>query len=162
MKSLQIILMFCTLSAAEAAWGESAIEPNNRLYNEQFIPITVGSIRNDERSFGQTDNQTTIRSKVIRYPESNDRELRERIRILELAVRQLQDEIYRLRIAGRINVIETGRRISYSCMLTTPFGGTFYGKGETMLEAKAKSLNACERGEKGFCRDEKVLCEKAQ
>jgi hypothetical protein len=30
-----------------------------------------------------------------------------------------------------------------------------------MLEAKARTLNACEKGSKAFCSEDKVACEKA-
>jgi hypothetical protein len=77
-------------------------------------------------------------------------DLDERIRSLEITVRELQIEVDRLRTI----------RPSFSCLLNTPFG-TFHGKGETMLEAKARTLNACEKGSKAFCSEDKVVCEKA-
>ncbi len=82
---------------------------------------------------------------------SNSRpDLEDRIRILEIIVRELQNELDRLR----------SLRPTFSCLLNTPFG-TFHGKGETMLEAKARTLNACEKGSKAFCSEDKVVCEKA-
>ena len=77
-------------------------------------------------------------------------DLEDRIRSLEISVRELQNEVDRLRL----------QRPSFSCLLNTPFG-TFHGKGETMLEAKARTLNACEKGSKAFCSEDKVVCEKA-
>jgi len=77
-------------------------------------------------------------------------ELEDRIRSLEISVRELQNEVDRLRQL----------RPSFSCLLNTPFG-TFHGKGETMLEAKARALNTCEKGSKAFCNEDKVVCEKA-
>lgn len=82
---------------------------------------------------------------------SHDRhDLEDRIRSLEISVRDLQNELDRLR----------SLRPTFSCLLNTPFG-TFHGKGETMLEAKARTLNACEKGSKAFCSEDKVACEKA-
>lgn len=78
-------------------------------------------------------------------------DLDERVRRLEIDVRQLQEEILRLR----------ERRPHFSCLLTTPFGGTFHDQGDTLLEAKAKTMNACERNSKAFCSEDKVICEKA-
>ncbi len=77
-------------------------------------------------------------------------DLEDRIRNLEITVRDLQSELERLR----------SLRPSFSCLLNTPFG-TFHGKGETALEAKARALNACEKGSKAFCMEDKVVCEKA-
>ena len=78
-------------------------------------------------------------------------DLDERIRTLEIIVRQLQDEVDRLH----------ERRPAFTCLLNATLGGAFHGKGETMLEAKAKSLNACERNSKAFCDENKVICEKS-
>jgi hypothetical protein len=77
-------------------------------------------------------------------------ELEDRIRTLEVTVRDIQNELDRLR----------SLRPTFSCLLNTPFG-TFHGKGETMLEAKARTLNACEKGSKTFCSEDKVVCERA-
>lgn len=81
-----------------------------------------------------------------------DPDLTERVRSLELTVSQLQDEIYRSR---------SSVRPYFSCMLTTPLGGTYSGQGPTLIEAKARTLNTCEKGNKGFCVEEKLVCEKA-
>ncbi len=77
-------------------------------------------------------------------------DLEDRIRNLEITVRELQNELERLR----------SLRPTFSCLLNTPFG-SFHGQGETMLEAKARTLNACEKGSKAFCSEYKVVCEKA-
>jgi hypothetical protein len=77
-------------------------------------------------------------------------DLDDRMRTLEITVRELQNEVERLR----------NLRPAFSCLLNTPFG-TFHGKGETSLEAKARTLNACEKGSKAFCNEDKVVCERA-
>ena len=169
MKTWHTILILCTLNYTALAKDNSMPEVEVDTRPDSFIQIKVGSGAEDDRSLNLSNEPGTLRSKVRRYPDYNtdahayyDRELRERIRLLEIAVRQLQNEVYRLRTQRSVTTIEKRRRLFYACMLTTPFGGTFHGKGETMLEAKAKSLNACEKDEKGFCREEKVVCERAE
>ncbi|HYX37315.1 MAG TPA: hypothetical protein VE954_29780 [Oligoflexus sp.] len=92
----------------------------------------------------------TLSSSAWAHGPRHPSDFEERIRSLELSVRELQNELDRLR----------EQRPAFSCLLNTPFG-TFHGKGETMLEAKARTLNACEKGSKAFCHEDKVVCEKA-
>jgi hypothetical protein len=93
---------------------------------------------------------TLISSSAWAHSTSYRSDLEDRIRTLEITVRELHLELDRIR----------NLRSTFSCLLNTPFG-TFHGKGETMLEAKARVLNACEKGSKAFCSEDKVVCEKA-
>jgi hypothetical protein len=126
---------------------------------QSFQPIIVGEGADDENS------ATALQRHSKSYPGFNyeahryhTRELRERIRLLESAVRQLQEEVYRLKTQD--NEYGSNRRPGFTCFLNTPFNGTFYGKGETKLEAKAKTLNECEKKDKGYCNANQVSCEK--
>ncbi|MBF0440927.1 MAG: hypothetical protein HQK54_03395 [Oligoflexales bacterium] len=95
-------------------------------------------------------------------------ELRERTRRLEIAVIQLQEEIYRLRsvypsnIPGSINpgLYPDYRRPFFSCSVTTSFG-IFLGKGDTEIEAKGNAVNKClEKLTNGFC-SSNIKCERS-
>ncbi len=169
MKTWYIILILCALNQPALAKDNSLPQVEIDTRPDSFVQINVGPGAEEDQYLNLSKEPDTLRSKVRRYPDYNadahayyDRDMRERIRLLEIAVRQLQSEVYRLRTQRSVTTIETRRRPSYACMLSTAFGGTFHGKGDTMLEAKAKSLNACEKREKGFCREEKVVCEKAE
>ena len=81
----------------------------------------------------------------------SNKRLRQRVRTLEAAVIQLQNEVLRLK----------GSRPSseHSCMIQTPFDGTFLGSGRNLVEAKASALKACEKGEGGIhCSEKKLEC----
>jgi hypothetical protein len=81
---------------------------------------------------------------------------------LEQAVRQLQDEVDRLRT--RVAELEMQQRPSrpadsFACSLTTSFRGTFFANAPSRLEATAKTLKKCEAAGEPFCRKEEVQCE---
>ncbi|MFY7929354.1 MAG: hypothetical protein ACOVS5_10835 [Oligoflexus sp.] len=150
------ILLLLSMLSTSSVWARN--NPMPRLAtSEAFIPLTIGEggeeLRVNERSYHP-------------YPGYNqdahryyNRQLRDRIRTLEIAVRQLQEEVIRLRLQ-RDNDPNL-RKNSYTCFIPTPFDGSFYGKGETKLEAKAKALNECEKKNRSFCQESKVVCEKA-
>ncbi len=129
---------------------------------QPYPSITVGD--------GAEDGEISITQRNMKnYPGFNyeahqyyNRELRERVRLLEAAVRQLQEEVYRLKNSDTpTGYGRPSQRPSYTCFLNTPFDGSFYGKGDTKLEAKAKALNDCEKKDKGYCNANQVTCERA-
>ncbi len=147
------LMLLLTLSSQQVLAKDSS----QQLNTQSFQPITIGEGADE-------DDNITIQRNMKNYPGFNyeahryyNRELRERIRLLESAVRQLQEEVYRLKMqdGGYSN-----HRPQYTCFLNTPFNGSFYGKGYTKLEAKAKTLNECEKKDKGYCNANQVNCEK--
>lgn len=81
------------------------------------------------------------------------RELRSRVASLEAAVQQLQTAVFDSN--GQVQQKKT-----YTCYINTTFDGTFLGKGESEVEAKAKALRACNQKTKNSatCRNTKVEC----
>ncbi len=86
-----------------------------------------------------------------------NRKLRERIRILESAVQQMQADIDQL---FRENRELKSAHTRYACYLKTPFDGTFLGKGSSLIEARAVALNQCEQKTMSWCKESRVKCSK--
>ncbi|MFW7380212.1 MAG: hypothetical protein ACOH5I_15470 [Oligoflexus sp.] len=84
--------------------------------------------------------------------------IRDRLRRLETAVRELQNEVWELR---RENDYFKSQQHRYACYIQTPFDGTFLGRGTTRIEATALALNQCEAKAQSWCKEQRVKCEKA-
>lgn len=81
----------------------------------------------------------------------SNKRLRQRVGTLEAAIIKLQNEVLRLK--------ESRPSPQHSCMIQTPFDGTFLGSGRNIVEAKASALKACEKGEGGInCSKKKLEC----
>jgi len=87
-----------------------------------------------------------------------NRPIRDRLRRLEMAMRELQKEVWDLR---RENDYYKAQQHRYACYLQTPFDGTFLGRGTTRVEATALALNQCAAKAQNWCKEQRVKCEKA-
>jgi hypothetical protein len=83
--------------------------------------------------------------------------IEQRLRNLEAAVRDLQDQVYDLRMPRQGRVVT-----SVVCSLKTAFDGTFVGKASTKIEAEAIARNKCEAARASFCNSTKFNCETVQ
>lgn len=84
----------------------------------------------------------------------NLKEQRQRIRVLEQAVLQLQSEISLLRQDRQ--VAEVPRHV---CYLSTMMQGTFIGKGFSLTEARAETIKACQGSGSLSCNERQLKCE---
>ncbi len=100
-----------------------------------------------------------------------NRILYRRIARLEAAVRQLQSKTFNLEMNAAENSVGNvvGSALQafakpiaakeFTCYLQTTFEGTVMGKGGSEAEAKANTLQACDKKNGGFsCRADKVQC----
>lgn len=87
-----------------------------------------------------------------------NRPIRERLRRLEMAVRELQGEVWELR---RDNERLKAKQHRFACYIQTPFDGTFLGRGATRIEATALALNQCEAKAQSWCKEQRVKCDRA-
>lgn len=114
-----------------------------------------------DEEFDRRDYDQYMRERGYDY-ESHyraNRKLRERVRNLELAVRQLQDTVYDLQNAEPTPPPVTTPQTQYSCILKT-HKGTFTGIGLTKLEATGKAAQQCESKIDAFwCDIDKVKCD---
>ncbi|WLQ11344.1 hypothetical protein O5O45_16485 [Hahella aquimaris] len=121
--------------------------------------IYIETSREDE--FDRRDYDQYMRERGYDY-ESHyhaNRRLRERVRNLELAVRQLQDTVYDLQNAEPTPPPVTAPQTQYSCILKT-HKGTFTGIGLTKLEATGKAAQQCESKIGAFwCDIDEVKCD---
>lgn len=97
-----------------------------------------------------------FRIEIGKSSGGSDRELRERVWMLERAVDQLQRKVFQLENEG-------GGRGGYTtCYIKTTFDGTFSATEPTETAAKAKAMERCsDKIKHGFaCDDDKVKCGK--
>jgi len=97
------------------------------------------------------NGRSTVRITVNDRVDSNQNE---RIRRLEEAVRDLQNQVYDLRDQPQTTIVRMN-----VCSLKSTFDGTFIGKASTRIEAEAEARNKCERARVNFCSTTRVNCE---
>jgi hypothetical protein len=131
MKFLIALMMIttCLTASAQSRRGEGRIEIGN---GDSTVRISIGNDR-DNNIF-----------------------LTRRVRLLEEAVRDLQDQVYDLR---ENDFPRERTETEVVCSLKTSFRGTYLGKASTRLEAEALARNACQRAGAPFCSSEEVKCE---
>lgn len=88
--------------------------------------------------------------------------LRERVKTLERAVRQLQEEVAWLRYSNPSKNPGTYDRPTQTwfCAAKSSFDRMYAGKGSTQLEARVNAVNACKKEESLHCSEKSVTCEK--
>jgi hypothetical protein len=124
-----MMVMTCLTASAQSRRGEGRIDLRN---GDSTVRISIGNDRD------------------------NSYLLTRRVRLLEEAVRDLQDQVYDLRENERPR--ERSERVVV-CSLKTSFRGTYIGKASTRLEAEALARNNCQRAGAPFCSSEEVKCE---
>jgi hypothetical protein len=105
---------------------------------------------------GEIDGRIILNngSSTVRISINERNDVHQRLRLLEEAVRDLQDQVFDLRDRPRREA-----RSMVVCSLKTTFEGTFIGKAPTKLEAEAEVRNKCEDARAAFCSSAKVVCE---
>lgn len=101
------------------------------------------------------DNIFRIQAGAQPSQTASNRELEQRIWMLERAVNQLQNQVFRLSDQGPREAPKTS-----SCYLKTSLKGTFTGSGASKTEAKGKALKACTDAGGGiFCDETELRCD---
>jgi hypothetical protein len=118
-----------------------------------LLTIATSAIADDRRNGPRDDRRDGPRDqreielndgkRIIRIDIGNDRdegrELTQRLLRLERAVRELQNRVYDLEDDAR-----APRQVKVTtCLLKTPFDGTFTGKGANELEARKNAVAQC-------------------
>lgn len=109
---------------------------------------------------GTDDDDAPMNGDRTAYLVSANRELRRRVHRLEQALRQMQDQMYRLEESNyrAVAAVQLQPAKEYTCYLQTSWDGTVYGKGGSEVEARAKALQSCGEKGRGFCNDRDVKC----
>jgi hypothetical protein len=113
---------------------------------------TFAQSRNSDGRVEIGGGRSTVR--IVVGNDRQDANQNDRIRRLEQAVRDLQDQVFDLRDQPQTTIVRTN-----VCSLKTTFDGTFIGKASTRTEAEAQVRNKCESAGAAFCSSTKVNCE---
>ncbi len=144
MKSMVIILLVGILSTTQvsAVIGQDLIEG--------IIKINIGNKNKNVESTKRDDPDKV----------SELYHLSRQIRQLELAVVQLQQQVFGLKLENRLIYEESKKKKKekekeFTYYIDTPFHGTHYGKGTSSAEAKAKTLQRCKEAGGGriWCKE---------
>src|SRR5665648_295931 len=105
-----------------------------------IVVLTSLSVSAQSRS-NRTSPRMTLRDghSIVRIVIDDREDLSHRVRRLEEAVMDLQDQVYDLRDQPRTRIVKT-----QVCTLKRTFHGTFIGKAQTQIEAEAIARNQCE------------------
>lgn len=95
-----------------------------------------------KRKTNTRDERVVVYEEIIRDQSESMISLNNRIKLLERAVKQLQEQVFDL------SVQKTTQTKKYTCSLTSNFNKTYIGEGTNLIEAKANVTKACETGEK--------------
>lgn len=127
---------------------ESVVAQPKVILPEHFVKIPEDGDRTFDKKKAKQDEEIRL--------------LKARTKVLEEAVRQLQEEVYWLRYANDIKPSPKERNPSvWFCSVKSAFDRTYTGQGETQVEARAKAMDSCEKADGGLhCKDEKMVCEK--
>ena len=120
------------------------------LKNHTFVPIEIGATEHVVIDSGRK----FTRYEIERHKYAN-RKLRKRVRQLEKAMVEIQNEVLLLRSRVSAEPLPT----KYACYIKTSFNGTHMGRGVSLAEAKARTLQRCEKAGGNFdCKVKKVTC----
>lgn len=116
--------------------------------------VTVSAFAQSRVRNGNIDlgnGRSTIRIEI--GDDRDDREMLRRVRNLERAVRDLQDQVYQLQAQPRTITLNVCSANFFSV-------GTIIGKAESRIEAVASVMDQCNRRGGGiFCKERDVRCE---
>jgi hypothetical protein len=116
--------------------------------------VTVSAFAQSRVRNGSIDlgnGRSTIRIEI--GDDRDDREMLRRVRNLERAVRDLQDQVYQLQAQPRTITLNVCSGNFFSV-------GTIVGKAESRVEAVARVMDECNRRGGGiFCKERDVKCE---
>lgn len=151
------------ISSAPAVASEKA-------RTQAFVRIEIGQGDEDADNvtFQQASPLSADAAEVLRYQRDENRKLRKRIRQLERAVNQLQEEFVLLRrhrldaSAKYYKVLaRPNPRMEHTCLLKTALNGTFVARSDSRLQATAEVLQKCEQANAAFCNRRDVSCEES-
>ena len=147
-----VAMFFLTSSVGFAgSVGFSATLPGISINTRDIVRVDIGPDEDEVPRQGIDQ---------VGYLTENNRNLRRRVRRLEQALRQMQDQIYRLEDSNaRPMVVAAEPQREFTCYIKTTFKGTVFGKGSSEMEAKAKALKSCDDVGGGFsCEDGNAKC----
>lgn len=150
--------------------------------------IVSGIVAADSLSVQIGENIFRINAGAQHSPKADVRELEKRVWMLERAVHQLQNQVFRLteqpvvaqpvvmqpvQVAQPVVVqpVQVAQPVvlqpapiketekSFSCYIKTTFRGTFTGTGKTLNAAKGKAMKACTDSGEPFCDDKNLKCD---
>lgn len=114
-----------------------------------FSAFAQSRVRNGNIDLG--NGRSTVRIEI--GDDRDDREMLRRVRNLERAVRDLQDQVYQLQAQPRTITVHV-------CSGTFFSVGTLVGKATSRTEAMARVMGECNRNGGGiFCKERDVRCE---
>jgi TolA-binding protein len=109
--------------------------------------------RNNGGSLTLRDGRSIIRIDI--GDDRDDREMLMRVRRLEQAVRDLQDQVYQLAVTPRIQIVHTCSGSMFSI-------GQVSGSGQSKTEAVVSAMADCQRKNGGresmFCKKAELTC----
>lgn len=133
------------------------------LLSLAFLMVALMSVSAFAQSRGDRDNgrnNVTLRDgrTILRIDIGDDRDEREmllRVRRLEEAVRDLQDQVYQLATTPRVRTVHTCSGDMFSI-------GRVSGSGQSRAEAIIKAMEDCQRQNGGsssmFCKERDLSC----
>jgi hypothetical protein len=108
--------------------------------------------------------EEVFRIEMGKSKSASERELRQRVEMLERAVEQLQRKVFDLQRTPEYREPEYHRPIfskMTTCYLKTPFDGTFMATEPTETAARARTLTKCNdklNGGSIFCKESEIKC----
>lgn len=103
----------------------------------------------------ERDSIIIIKPDSDNKPYNSNAKLWERIHRLERAVAQLQDQVFHL----STNQIQAVNHTT--CMISTPFDGSFHATAATKMAASAEALQKCMKGtgnKEIYCNERVMTC----
>ncbi|RYZ87517.1 MAG: hypothetical protein EOP04_11520 [Proteobacteria bacterium] len=114
---------------------------------QNFVEIPVDSDRAYNKKNSRDDEEIRV--------------LKARVRILEAATRELQQEIYSIKYGhGSSAHYPNLKPTAWYCSVKSSFSKSYSGRGATQLDAKDTALNTCQKEDSIHCRVDNVDCEK--
>jgi hypothetical protein len=93
--------------------------------------------------------------------EGEIQSLKARVKILEAATRQLQEEIYSIKYAHSGKPISANvKSAAWFCAVKSSFNRSYSGRGKTKLESRVNALDSCRKEDGIHCKEERVECER--
>jgi hypothetical protein len=148
--SISLALVFTSPLFADSPSTRVRINP------QDIVRIEIGR---DAKTNDDFSGRRRVEDKMD-FLVSENMDLHRRVRQLEMAVQQLQQQVYDLGSRSRNEPAPVQQGKKYACSLSTSFNGTFLGTGTTKLEATVQAVQKCKASGAPFCHENDAKCER--
>lgn len=122
--------------------------------------LVISMLMNHGAFAHNNENTHPIMKDDIKQLQKRNNKLQKRVSNLESELAALHEKFSMIKHSGNHSASTT---VVHSCLVNTKFNGSYFAKGMSRIEAKAKALKKCEQGTKAvICQSAETECDKKE